>query len=184
MLRWLFALGCAALALGTAGCNDSPAPPASNAQTGQALPVGPSTQKESVSPAGADCGSAPVLSVATEAFWKTVGKQAADERDKAKLTTAKPAFVVKFDAVRLIEQDKGSGMQHCAAQLTVSLTDAAKGTVPKEFKQSAASDVELTSQTTTDGKSLVVELAGHEGPAKFVWSLTSMGAFEALAAGR
>lgn len=177
-----FALACVALALGAAGCNDSPAPSASNGQ--KALPAAATTPQAAVSPAGVDCGSAPALAVATEAFWKTVAKQTADERDKAKLATAKPAFVVTFDSVRLIEQDKSSGMQHCAAQLTVSLTDAAKGTVPKEFKQSATSDVELTSQTTTDGKSLVVELAGHNGPAEFAWSLTSMGALEALAAGR
>jgi hypothetical protein len=132
----------------------------------------------------ADCVSASALALATEAFWETVAKQAADERDKVKLATAKLGFDVTFNAVRLVEQEKSSGMQHCAAQLTVSLTDTAKGAVPKEFKQSATSDVDLTSRTTTDGKSLVVELAGHEVPAEFVWSLTSMGAFEAPSAGK
>lgn len=184
MLRWCFALACATLVVGVTACKESPEPPGASAQTGQALPAAAGIPKEPVSHAGTDCGSAPALAVATEAFWKTVAKQAADERDKAKLATAKPGFDVKFDAVRLIEQEKSSGMQHCAAQLTVSLTDTAKRTVPKEFKQSATSDVELTTQTTTDGKSLVVELAGHEAPAEFVWSLTSMGAFEAPAAGK
>ncbi len=85
-----------------------------------------------------------------------------------------------FDNARLVHRDTGSGRERCAAELVVSLTEAAKQTAPKEFKQSASSEVDLTSQATADGKRLVVELTGQDRPAEFVRSLVSMGALDGL----
>jgi hypothetical protein len=169
-----------------AGCDETPMrPTAAVAQEvqpakGQLVPtVGTEAPaRPAASEVAATCASPDALAAATEALWMAIGKQAADDAERSKLAQAKSGFVVAFENVRLVHRDASSGRERCAAELVVGLTDAAKQTAPKEFKQSASSDVDLTSQTTADGKRLVVELSGQDQPAEFVRSLTSMGALD------
>lgn len=122
------------------------------------------------------CADAETVSLVKQTFWDSVAKRAVDAEEKTLLATVQPKFDVSLEAARVAEKRADAAKVFCVATLKVALGGAASQTVDKMFKRESAAEVEYSSQLTADGKEHIVELAGHDNPVEYVWSLAKMGA--------
>ena len=123
------------------------------------------------------CADPKTLALVKETFWSTVAKDAVNPDEKSFVATVRPKFDVSVDLPRVSEKHSDAAKVFCVGTLKVAMTAAVASTVDKMFRRESTAAIEYSSQITADGKEHVVELAGHETPVEYVWSVAKMGAF-------